>query len=241
MIIYPAIDLRAGKVVRLQKGDPARQTIFSDDPVATAQRWIDAGAAWIHMVNLDGAFDQANTNLAVLNAITKLNVRVQFGGGLRTLADMDNAFNAGATRIVLGTAAVQNPEVVEQALALYGAQCVCIGLDARDGKVTTHGWSQTTDVTPTALGMLMAARGVRHALYTDVNNDGLLGGASIETTIALGAATGLDVIASGGVSTLDEIRQLAASRKVAGAIVGMALYQNKIDLSDALAAAETGD
>jgi phosphoribosylformimino-5-aminoimidazole carboxamide ribotide isomerase len=241
MIIYPAIDMRGGKVVRLQEGDPDRQTTFSDDPVATAQRWIDQGAQWIHMVNLDGAFDQANTNLGVLSAIAALPVRVQFGGGLRSLADMGSAINAGAARIVLGTVAIQQPQLVDQALALYGTDRVCIGLDARDGKVTTHGWSQTNDISPIELGSIMAARGVTHALYTDVNNDGLLSGGSIDATIALGAATGLRVIASGGISSVEEIRRLNESGYVAGAIIGMALYQDKLELRDAIAATRQGE
>ena len=236
MIIYPAIDLRAGKVVRLKEGDPNRQITFSDDPLATAQRWLDAGAQWIHMVNLDGAFDQANSNLGVLQAVAKLAIQVQFGGGLRTLADMGSAINAGASRIVLGTIAVQQPEIVDQALELYGAERICVGLDARNGKVTTHGWSQISDITPTDLGKLMASRGVKHALFTDVNNDGLLQGGSIDSTIVLGRDTGLQVIASGGISSLNEIEQLSQSGSVAGAIIGMALYQGKIDLRDAIAA-----
>lgn len=237
MIIYPAIDLRGGKVVRLQEGDPNQQTTFSDDPVATAQNWIDAGAAWIHMVNLDGAFSAANDNLTILAAVSKLDTRVQFGGGLRSLAEIERALESGASRVVLGTVAVKEPDVVKQAVAQFGADAVCVALDAKDGKVTTHGWTERTDVTPAELGGAMAANGVRHALFTDVSRDGKLTGVNIEATAALGRDTGLQVIASGGVSTVDEIRQLTASGTVAGAVIGMALYTGEITLQDALEAA----
>lgn len=238
MIIYPAIDLRGGKVVRLQEGDPNQQTTFSDDPVATAQNWLDAGAAWIHMVNLDGAFSAANDNLAILAAVSQLGAKVQFGGGLRSLADIEGALERGASRVVLGTVAVKEPDVVKQAVAQFGTDAVCVALDAKDGKVTTHGWTEQTDVTPTELGNAMAAHGVKHALFTDVSRDGKLSGVNIDATAALGRDTGLQVIASGGVSTVDEIRQLAASGTVAGAVIGMALYKGDITLQDALEAAQ---
>lgn len=237
MIIYPAIDLRGGQVVRLKEGDPHRQTVFSDDPLATARAWIDQGAAWIHMVNLDGAFASANHNGLVLEAVARLGIPVQFGGGLRTLPDIAEAIQRGASRVVLGTAAVQNPALVADALARYGAERVCVALDARDGKVATHGWQQTADLTPVELGGQMAALGVRHALYTDVSRDGGLQGVNIAATVELAQATALQVIASGGVSTLDEVRALAASGEVAGAVIGMALYEKRFSLRDAAAAA----
>ncbi|MBL8153511.1 MAG: 1-(5-phosphoribosyl)-5-[(5-phosphoribosylamino)methylideneamino]imidazole-4-carboxamide isomerase [Anaerolineae bacterium] len=237
MIIYPAIDLRGGQVVRLKEGDPSRQTIFSDDPLATARAWIDQGAAWIHMVNLDGAFASANQNGLVLEAVARLGTPVQFGGGLRSLPDIDEAIQRGASRVVLGTAAVQNPDLVRDVVAQYGTERVCVALDARDGKVATHGWQQTAELTPLELGRQMAALGVRHALYTDVSRDGGLQGVNIAATVELAEATGLQVIASGGVSTLDDIRALAASGKVAGAVIGMALYEKRFSLRDAATAA----
>ncbi|MFN8564213.1 MAG: 1-(5-phosphoribosyl)-5-[(5-phosphoribosylamino)methylideneamino]imidazole-4-carboxamide isomerase [Anaerolineae bacterium] len=238
MIIYPAIDLRGGKVVRLREGDPNRQTIFSDDPVATARQWIAEGALWIHMVNLDGAFAQANNNGAILEAVAALNVKVQFAGGLRSPDDIARALQRGASRVILGTIAVQQPEIVAQAVEQWGAEQTGVALDARDGKVTTHGWQQQTSMTPAEFGNEMRARGVRHALYTDVSRDGGLGGSNVEGTIALGRETGLRVMASGGVSTCEEIRQLAASGAVAGAVIGMALYERRLTLRDALTAAE---
>ena len=237
MIIYPAIDLRGGKVVRLREGDPNRQTVFSDDPVATAQSWIEQGADWIHMVNLDGAFSSANDNERILESVAQLNVKLQFAGGMRSLDDVERAMNRGASRVVIGTAAVENPQIVSQAVQKWGAEAICVALDARDGKVTTRGWQHVTHVTPIDLGKRMVERGAKHALYTDVTRDGLLTGANIEATIALGRETGLSVIASGGVSTVAEIRQLAESQVVAGAVIGMALYEGRLSLTDALTAA----
>lgn len=238
MIIYPAIDLRGGEVVRLKEGDPDQQTTFSSDPVATAQGWIDRGATWIHMVNLDGAFSNENDNVAILAKVAALDVKVQFGGGLRKLADIEAALEQGASRVVLGTIAVNEPEVVVQAVEQFGADAICVALDARDGKVTTHGWTEQTNVTPTELGAALAEKGVKHALFTDVSRDGKLTGVNIEATAALGRETGLQVIASGGVSRLDEIRELAASGDVAGAVIGMALYEELMTLEDALEAAQ---
>ena len=240
MIIYPAIDLRGGRVVRLREGDPTRQQVFSDDPLATAQAWLDQGAEWLHLVNLDGAFDHANDNLRILERVAKLDARVQFGGGLRDLAALRQARDAGADRLVIGTMTVKDPDSALAALDDFGADCVCFALDARDGKVATHGWTTLSEHTPIALGAWLRERGARHALYTDVARDGGLSGVNIADTVALARQTGLEVLASGGVSTTDEIRALARSGAVAGAVIGMALYRGEITLADALAAAKGG-
>jgi phosphoribosylformimino-5-aminoimidazole carboxamide ribotide isomerase len=241
MIIYPAIDMRGGRVVRLKEGDPARQTVFSDDPLMVARLWMDAGAAWIHMVNLDGAFSEANDHLRIVEAVARLGVRVQFGGGLRQMDDLARAFEAGVSRAVLGTAAVQQPAMVAQAVEQWGAERICVGLDARDGRIATHGWQQVADLTPVELGRQMAALGVRHALYTDVSRDGGLQGVNVGGTVRLAQATGLQVIASGGVRALDDIRALAATGIVAGAIVGMALYEKRFTLQEAITLAGGAD
>ncbi|RMG86327.1 MAG: 1-(5-phosphoribosyl)-5-[(5-phosphoribosylamino)methylideneamino]imidazole-4-carboxamide isomerase [Chloroflexi bacterium] len=238
MIIYPAIDLRGGKVVRLREGDPNRQQVFSEDPIATAQQWIDEGANWIHMVNLDGAFAAANDNLRILEQVAKLGINIQFGGGLRTLEDVQRALNLGAKRVVIGTLATQSPQAVTEAIERFGAEAICVALDARDGKIATHGWQEQTDLTPIQFGREMAERGVIHALYTDIQRDGNLLGVNIHDTIALARNTGLKVIASGGVSHMDEIHKLAQSKVVAGAIIGMALYEGKLTLAEALLAAK---
>lgn len=239
MIVYPAIDLRGGRVVRLKEGDPNRQTLFSDNPLNTARQWIDQGADWLHVVNLDGAFQAENDNLAVLEQIARLDVSVQFGGGLRHMDDIAHALDLGAHRVILGTVAVKQPEIVAQAVERFGADAICVALDARDGKITTHGWQQATELTPLDYGRLMAGQGVRHALYTDVGRDGQLTGSDVERTIDLGRESGLQVIASGGVATIAEIGQLAASGAVAGVIIGMALYEGCLTLPDALSAARS--
>ena len=240
MIIYPAIDIRGGKVVRLREGDPSQQTTFGNDPVRVAQRWLDAGAEWIHMVNLDGAFDEDNTTLTILKSVAALGVKVQFGGGLRSLDAIEQALSYRASRVVLGTIAIQQPDVVATAISTFGSEAICVGLDALDGRITTHGWQQVTNHTPAAIGKAMAGIGVQHALFTDVSRDGKLQGANIEATIDLAKTTKLSVIASGGIRDLDEIRRLRESQIVAGTIIGMALYEGKIQLADAIAIAEEG-
>lgn len=238
MIIYPAIDLRGGKVVRLKEGDPNRQKVFSDDPVATAQQWIGQGAQWIHIVNLDGAFATTNDNAHILEAVAKFDVKVQFGGGLRSMVDIERAIDQGASRVILGTVAIENPVLVDETVKRWGNERICVGLDARDGKVTTRGWQQKTDLTPLELGKQMAAYGVRHALYTDVNRDGQLEGVNVEATALLARETGMQVIASGGVGSLEDIRRLRATGVIDGAVIGMALYEGRFTLADALALAE---
>ncbi len=238
MIIYPALDLRAGAVVRLREGDPQQQVTFNRDPLAAALAWVDQGARWLHVVNLDGAFSEANENLRVLKQLSELDVPLQFGGGLRTLGQMQRAFACGASRIILGTVAIREPMLVVTAVKRFGAESVCVALDARDGHVTTHGWQQATDTTPAQLGVAMAQVGVRHALFTDVSRDGLLSGVNIDATVQLARETGLQVIASGGVSTVAEIEALRVSKVVAGAVIGMALYRGQLALADALSAAQ---
>lgn len=238
MIIYPAIDLRGGKVVRLKEGDPDRQIVFSDDPLDTARQWIEEGATWLHMVNLDGAFASVNSNGQILEAVARLGVKVQFGGGLRHMGDIERAVDQGATRIVLGTVAVQNPQIVGEAVGRWGSERVCVALDARDGKVTTHGWQQDSAITPAELGLQMAQYGVRHVLYTDVSRDGGLQGVNITATVKLAQETGLQVMASGGVSNMADIQGLSMSGVVAGAVIGMALYEGHIQLREAVAVAE---
>ena len=239
MIIYPAIDLRAGKVVRLREGDPKQQSVFSDDPVSTAKSWIDQGAKWLHMVNLDGAFNSANENLRILERIAKLPVKVQFGGGLRNLASLKEAHEAGASRLVIGTLVVKDPDATAAAIESFGPEAICVGLDSKDGVVATHGWTTLSAHTPTELGRWLRTKGAVHALYTDVSRDGGLRGVNITGTIELARATGLQVIASGGLSTLSEITQLAKSKAVAGAIIGMALYQSVFTLEAAIDAARS--
>ncbi len=241
MIIYPAIDLRGGKVVRLKEGDPNRQTVFSDDPISTAQEWMAQGAKWIHIVNLDGTFATLNDHARILEAVAKFDVKVQFGGGLRAITDIERAIEQGASRVIIGTAAIEQPELVSEVIERWGSERVAVGLDARDGKVTTHGWQNKTNLTPLELGKQMVERGVIHALYTDVNRDGLLQGVNVEGTTMLARETGMQVIASGGVGSLDDIKRLKATGVVAGAVIGMALYDGRFGLAEALVLAEGKD
>lgn len=237
MLIYPAIDLLEGKVVRLREGDPKQRSVFSDDPVATAQQWIDHGAEWLHMVSLDGTFGAANQNMAILEDVAKLDVQVQFTGGLRDMDALQAAKDAGASRLVIGTMAVRDPDSAGAAIRRFGAESVAVALDARDGKVATHGWTELSGQTPIELGKRLRALGAVHALYTDISRDGGMAGVNIADTVALAQATGLQVIASGGVSALADIAELARSGAVAGAIIGMALYQKTFTLEEALSAA----
>jgi len=232
--IYPAIDLRGGKVVRLKEGDPARMTAYSDDPAETARRWLEAGTSWLHVVNLDGAFGESDiANRSALEKILKLEVQVQFGGGMRSLAAVERALELGVSRAVLGTIAIEQPEVVEAALKKFGAEKVAVGIDARDGLVRVRGWKENSRISATNLVLQMRTLGLRIVIFTDVSRDGLGSGLNIPSTRALAEVSGLDVIASGGVYTLEDV---IAARKanLAGAIIGRALYEGTIDLKEAL-------
>ncbi len=238
--IFPAIDLRGGRVVRLQLGDPDRQTVFSDDPLDAGRRWRDAGAGWLHVVNLDGAFAEAGgENWAALAKLVTLGSRIQFGGGLRAMADIEAALSLGVKRVVLGTAALENPALVEEALERFGPERIVAGIDARDGRVRIRGWRADTGITPLELARQMAVMGVRTAVYTDISRDGILSGANVAATAELAEASGLAVIASGGVQSLDDVAQLcrAAAWGVAGVIIGRALYEGQVDLAAAVALA----
>ena len=206
--------------------------------MAAAQRWIDEGATWLHVVNLDGAFADTNDNLAVVEQIAALGIPLQFGGGIRSLDHIRQALALGVKRVVVGTVAVQNPQIVaESGREIRRSKRSAWGWTAR-WQITTHGWQTATELTPITFGKQMRELGAIHALYTDVNRDGGLSGSNVEGTITLGRETGLQVIASGGVSSAPEIKALAASGAVAGAIIGMALYTGQLSLADALEAAK---
>jgi phosphoribosylformimino-5-aminoimidazole carboxamide ribotide isomerase len=234
MIIYPALDLRGGQVVRLQQGDPNRQTTYSSNPAEIGAKWVGMGARWLHIVNLDGTLGAANENETHVRALCKLGVPVQFGGGLRSAEDLARAFDLGVARVVLGTIAVQQPDQVAAWVTQYGAEKISVALDARDGFVATHGWQQVSAVTPADLGKRFAGMGVRHALYTDVSRDGELVGVNVAGTAELARATGLQVIASGGVGSLADVIALRETGAVAGVILGKAMYEGRIDVAAAL-------
>lgn len=245
MIVFPAIDLRAGRVVRLRQGDPRAETAFSEDPVATAQRWASLGAEWLHVVNLDGALelDGAVTNLRRLAEIRQaVPIPIQFGGGLRTLAEIELALQLGATRVVLGTVAVRQPELVAHAVDRFGAERIVVGIDAREGRVAVHGWRDVTEVAAIDLAREMSALGVQRMVYTDIGRDGMMSGVHVQAAVAIARASQLPVIVSGGVRDLRDIETLKAFEHVGieGVIIGQAIYTGTLDLAAAIELARRG-
>ena len=280
MLIYPAIDLRKGRCVRLRRGDPNAETVFSEDPAQMARHWESLGAEWLHVVNLDGAFGGAadfhpqvrrlspdalegkgsggetdqnlehreapdDSDLArnlpinlqrLIQIREAVDIPIQFTGGLRSVEDIELAFSLGADRIILGTAAVRDPDLVRIALKRWGVSRVVVGLDAKDGMVATHGWQKVSQVSAVDLGHRMAALGVELALFTDISRDGLLSGVNVQSTATLADLTGMQVIASGGVAGLDDIRALKRHEHygIDGVIIGQALYTNALELPDAI-------
>ena len=236
--IYPAIDLRVGKVVRLKEGDPERMTAYGDDPAETAKRWLAAGAKWLHVVNLDGAFGEGDTAnqqalLSILKVANGLGANVQFGGGLRSLDSISQALDFGVGRIVLGTVAVEQPDLVVSALKKFSVEKIAAGIDARDGIVRVRGWQSDGGVSAEDLALQMRILGLRTVIFTDVSRDGMGRGLNISATRALADVSGLDVIASGGVHTLDDVKA-ARDANLSGVIIGRALYEGTIDLKAAL-------
>ncbi len=250
LTIFPAIDLRGGRVVRLRQGDAAAQTVYGDDPAAVAKQWAGQGAQWLHVVNLDGVLTPRpplpcageGENCSALNLRCLAEIRaavslpIQFGGGMRTVDDVATALRLGATRVVLGTVAVRQPQVVAEAIARFGAARIVVGIDARDGRVATHGWLETSALDALTVARRMADLGVLRIVFTDIARDGMLTGVNVAATADLARGSGLRVIASGGVASLADIRALAAhaSDGIEGVIVGQALYTGAVDLAAAL-------
>jgi phosphoribosylformimino-5-aminoimidazole carboxamide ribotide isomerase len=240
MIIFPAIDLRHGRCVRLYQGDPDQETVFSDDPVEVALRWAGDGATWLHIVNLDGAFEEESDNPRVVRhmveAVAPQGLSVQFGGGLRTLDDIGVALDWGVTRVILGTVALREPEMVQAAIEAHGAERIVVGIDARDGKVAVRGWQETSEVAALQLARQMKEAGVQRIVYTDISRDGTREGPNLAATGDLAQKSGLRVIASGGIGSIDHLRQVRWIEPygVEGVIVGRALYEGNFTLQQAL-------
>lgn len=238
MVIYPAIDLRNGRVVRLRQGRADAETVYGDDPAEIAARWQSQGAEWLHVVNLDGAFgENTAANSDALEAILQtVSIPIQFSGGLRDLASIEATFARGVARIAIGTAALQNPSLVSQALERWGAERVVVGIDAREGVVATHGWQTQSTVPAQELVRQMQARGVQHVIYTDIARDGMLAGVDAAAMAEFAKAVGIGVIASGGVASLADVRALAAhlTDGIEGVIIGQALYTGAISVRDAI-------
>lgn len=231
-IVFPAIDLRAGQVVRLKEGDPQRQTSYSTEPASVARRWLAAGASWLHVVNLDGAFGETESaNSIALQAILaeadRSNIPVQFGGGLRSLDAIEKALAAGVSRVILGTVIVEKPELCSEALQRWGAEQVGVSLDARDGRVQVRGWQSDTPLLAMDTACRLSEEGLRWLVFTDISRDGLQTGLNLTATVNLARASQLRVIASGGVGSLEDIQQ-ARQANLAGVIVGRALYEGSI-------------
>ena len=240
MLIFPAIDIRGGKCVRLTEGDFARETVFADDPAEMARRWADEGAQYLHVVDLDGALRGAPVNLdAVSRILAAVDIPVQLGGGLRDRRGVEAALASGVSRVILGSAAVKNPALVAELCAEYGEKIV-VGIDARGGVVSVEGWSESGGVGAAALARQMAQAGVRRVIYTDISRDGTLGGVNAAATAQLARESGLRVIASGGVAGLADIRAVKAVEAdgVEGVIAGKALYTGALSLPAALAVAK---
>ena len=236
MILYPAIDLKDGQAVRLVHGDMEQSTVFNDDPAAQAMSFVNAGCEWLHLVDLNGAFAGTPVNAAPVEAILKTcKVPTQLGGGIRDMATIEAWLDKGLTRVILGTVAVENPDLVREAARVFPNQ-VAVGIDARNGRVATKGWAEETDVMVTDLAKSFEDAGVAAIIYTDIMRDGAMGGPNIEATADLARAVSIPVIASGGVSSLADLNALKATEVISGAISGRALYDGAIDLSEALKA-----
>ncbi len=230
--IFPAIDLRNGKVVRLAQGDPTRQTTYGDDPRAWAERWQAEGAGWLHVINLSGAFaEDSSANFKALAGLLSTGLKVEFGGGLRDEDGIRAALEAGVERVFLGTAAIQNPALVDWAIATYGSARIAGDIGARAGKVTIKGWQETTALSVVAVGRRFRAQGMECCVLTDISRDGTNSGVNLESAVELQKDSGLRVVASGGVSSLAEV-QLARAAGLAGVIIGRALYDGKISLRE---------
>lgn len=234
--LYPAIDMRGGKCVRLLQGDYAKETIYGDSPFEMAKNFADAGADWIHMVDLDGAKDGKRVNdTFVIEAAQKLGVNVQIGGGIRTEKDIAHYLENGVTRVILGSIAVSNPSFAIEMIRKYGKQ-IAIGIDAKNGYVATHGWITTSEKKAVDVGKIFADAGAETFIFTDIATDGMLSGPNVEAIKEMAIATKKEVIASGGISSISDLVALKvlSADGVGGSIIGKALYENRFTLQEAL-------
>ena len=237
MQLYPAIDLRDGKCVRLLQGRRDQETVYGDDPAGVARRWQAAGARFLHVVDLDGAFSGNPLNeqsvLSILHAVT---IPIQLGGGIRSTGDIARLLSLGVSRVILGTVAISDPDLVAHAVSRWGADRIVVGIDARDGEVAVRGWESGSAQTAQIVALRVKLAGVTRVVYTDISRDGMMGGPNIEATRRLARETGLSVIASGGVASMDDLLAVAAAETdgVEGVIIGKALYEGAIDLTEAV-------
>jgi phosphoribosylformimino-5-aminoimidazole carboxamide ribotide isomerase len=235
LILYPAIDIREGRAVRLAQGDYERETAYDDDPVAAARRWTDAGARWLHVVDLDGARAGAPVNLDhVRRIVAAVNVPIQLGGGLRDSTKVEQAISSGAERVVLGTAAARDPDLAEAVAAAHGDRVVA-SIDARGGQVAAEGWTEKAGMTPAALAQILTQRGITRLVFTPVDVDGMMEGPDVEALRALAGATDAELIYSGGVGSIEDLVELAelGLDNLEGVIVGRALYEERFTVAEA--------
>ncbi|KAA9005698.1 1-(5-phosphoribosyl)-5-[(5-phosphoribosylamino)methylideneamino]imidazole-4-carboxamide isomerase [Histidinibacterium aquaticum] len=234
MILYPAIDLKDGQAVRLLRGEMEQATVFNDDPAAQALAFAKAGARWLHLVDLNGAFAGEPVNAAPVERILEsVEIPTQLGGGIRDMGTIERWLEKGLSRVILGTVAVEKPELVREAAKAFPGQ-VAVGLDARNGRVATKGWAEETEHQVTDLARSFEDAGIAAIVYTDIDRDGAMGGPNIPATEALARAVSIPVIASGGVSSLADLERLKATGVISGAISGRALYDGALDLREAL-------
>lgn len=234
MQIYPAIDIIDGKAVRLTQGRYDDVTVFNDNPVMAAKEWVDAGATYIHLVDLDGArYGKSFVDRIIKDITTQFNIPVEVGGGVRTLEDVDTRINAGASRVIIGTAAVKNPQLVKEAVEKY-ADKIAVGVDAKNGMVAVTGWEEVSNISAVDLCLKMKEIGVKTIIYTDISKDGMMSGPNIESTRELIEKTGMNIIASGGVSCMQDIENVK-NINAAGVIIGKALYNGALDLKQVIA------
>ena len=234
MILYPAIDLKDGNAVRLVHGDMDQTTVFNDDPAAQARLFVESGCEWLHLVDLNGAFAGEPVNAAPVEAILKAcPVPAQLGGGIRDMKTIERWIDKGLARVILGTVAVENPDLVREAAREFPGK-VAVGLDARNGFVATRGWAEETDIQVVDLARQFEDAGIAAIIYTDILRDGAMKGPNIDATAALARAVNIPVIASGGVSSMDDLTALKETGVISGAISGRALYDGAIDLAAAL-------
>ncbi|MBR3456571.1 MAG: 1-(5-phosphoribosyl)-5-[Selenomonadaceae bacterium] len=237
MIIFPAIDIRGGKCVRLFKGDFKQETVFSDHPEDMARRWQSQGAEFLHLVDLDGALAGKSGNLpAVRDILSAIDIPAELGGGIRTMENIEEVLSLGICRVILGSVAVRNPALVKEACAEFGGDRVVVGIDAKDGIVAVDGWGVSGDMRAEELAKRMAEVGVATIIYTDISRDGTLSGVNVEATAELARGSGVKVIASGGVKSLEDIRRLKPYEKdgIEGVIVGKSIYTGSLDLEKAI-------
>lgn len=238
MRLYPAIDIKDGKCVRLRQGKFDDVNVYAENPVDIARAWERAGASYIHLVDLDGALMGRGVNRDVIREIARaVYVPVQLGGGIRTKADMEEVFDLGVARAIIGTKAVSEPAFVKECIKTFGAERIVVGVDAKNGLVAVGGWGEVSSVTALELGREMKKLGVKTIIYTDISKDGMLAGPNISATKELSDETGIDIIASGGVSTMEDLEKLHANG-IHGAIIGKALYEKRIDLATAISVFE---